>query len=387
MGRDKAPPSPANKCIMTRNLWRFWGILGPLAGFILGSITSKGGNLGFELSQYATVVGRDSGRQVLESPSGMPEVAVKTQPDHVQAPNFVQQTARIGTDLLPHLKDCDKPQSERTLQEMAEAYKPTKFYYYLHTNFDRFYPQYMEKYRTKYFRMLEIGLDTGSGSLLWLEYFPCVTLVGLEYNVGNTQNEGASRIQTIVGDQGNATFFRTDFLRETNGGNFDLVVDDGGHHYEQQRASYETLFELALNPGGLYIIEDIETSYWQKGRDLYNQKVSRGGMTEPDTIINRFKDVVHVINKKFHDNTFTVFGQVDQLIATICFGSNVVFIEKKTTEHCWNERPYIWPEYLAGPAKSQPVNANAGSLIHKFCKGIDIFQRDVRGRGRMRNGA
>jgi hypothetical protein len=388
MRRKVAFSPPSSISSVRGHLWRFWTIIGPLVGFILGAFISEGGNVGLLLSQYDIGSGRylKTDGLLTRPASTMPEVPTKTQDGLVHMPHFAHDTGRVGFDLLPHLKDCDKPQSTRTLQEMASVYQPTKFYGYLHANYDRFYPQYMDKYRTKYFRMLEIGLETGKGALLWKEYFPCVTLVGLEQDVSNTRNEGASRIQTIVGDQGNTTFLRTEFLRQTNGGNFDLIVDDGGHHYEQQRASYEALFEVALNPGGLYIIEDIETSYWQPGKDLYHRRISRGGMKEPSNIINQFKEVVHVINKKFHDNTFTVFGQVDQLIATICFGSNVIIMEKKTMEHCWNERPYMWPQQLndGSPAKEQPEDANAGSLIHKFCEGIDIFLRDAI--GQMRNG-
>jgi hypothetical protein len=294
--------------------------------------------------------------------------------------NVKVATLNKGVDLMPHLKDCDKPQSSRTLKEMALHYKPTKFYGYLHANFDRFYPQYLEKYRGKHFRMLEIGLDTGNGTLLWEEYFPCATLVGLEYNVDNTKNEGASTIQTIVGDQGNALFLQTTFLEKANGGNFDLIIDDGGHHYEQQRTSYEILFDKALNPGGLYIMEDVETSYWKRGTGLYGSPVTRGGRQEPLTIVNQFKAVVDVVNKKFHDNTYTVFGQVDHLISIIGFGSNVIFLEKKTLDHCLNERHYVWPDRLEGPAGLQPLTVNVGSLIHKFCAnaGINVCVRDRR---------
>ena len=68
-----------------------------------------------------------------------------------------QQENKVhSVDLLPHLRNCDKPQSELTLPELAQKYKPSKFFRYAHSNFDRFYPNYMEKYRTKHFRMLEI---------------------------------------------------------------------------------------------------------------------------------------------------------------------------------------------------------------------------------------
>jgi hypothetical protein len=197
-------------------------------------------------------------------------------------------------DLLPHLADCDRPQSPLSLQQLAQKYKPTKFVGYAHSNYDRIYPFYMERHRWKKFRMLEIGLDTGSGSLLWQEYFPCAELYGLEYNADKTKTSGASSIRTIQGDQGNQTFLEGDFLKQADGGRFDIVVDDGGHHYEQQATSYRVLFEKALNPGGLYIIEDIETSYWKKGKMAYGNPLSRGGQSEPETLVNQFKRLVDV---------------------------------------------------------------------------------------------
>jgi hypothetical protein len=214
-----------------------------------------------------------------------------------------------GVDLLPHLEDCDKPQSSMSLQQLATKYRPSKFVRYAHTNFDRTYPDYLEKYRTKKFRMLEIGLDTGNGTLLWQEYFPCADLYGLEYDVRNSQTDGALRITTVQGDQGNATFLETDFLRQTDGGNFDVIVDDGGHHYEQQVTSYRVLFDRALNPGGLYLLEDIETSYWKPGIVLYNQSITRGGHADPNTLINKFKSLVDV--GAFFFGVFLGFSFVD----------------------------------------------------------------------------
>eukprot|EP01060_Flectonema_neradi_P007930 TRINITY_DN15646_c0_g1_i1.p1 TRINITY_DN15646_c0_g1~~TRINITY_DN15646_c0_g1_i1.p1 ORF type:complete len:327 (+),score=51.49 TRINITY_DN15646_c0_g1_i1:34-1014(+) len=40
----------------------------------------------------------------------------------------------------------------------------------------------------------------------------------------------------------------------------DVVVDDGGHTMNQQITSFETLFPF-VKPGGLYFIEDLETSF------------------------------------------------------------------------------------------------------------------------------
>ena len=54
------------------------------------------------------------------------------------------------------------------------------------------------------------------------------------------------------------------------------------------------MFDKTLNPGGLYLLEDIEILYWKKGQDLYGHPVTRGGYTEPHTVINKLKHLVDV---------------------------------------------------------------------------------------------
>ncbi len=41
---------------------------------------------------------------------------------------------------------------------------------------------------------------------------------------------------------------------------FDIIIDDGGHTMNQQKTSFLNLISL-VRPGGIYVIEDLETSY------------------------------------------------------------------------------------------------------------------------------
>lgn len=62
----------------------------------------------------------------------------------------------------------------------------------------------------------------------------------------------------FTGDQADVGFLER-VVAETGGG-FDVVVDDGGHTMAQQRTSLEGLWR-AVRPGGLYVVEDLQTSY------------------------------------------------------------------------------------------------------------------------------
>jgi hypothetical protein len=48
------------------------------------------------------------------------------------------------------------------------------------------------------------------------------------------------------------------------GGNYDIIIDDGGHAYSQQKATFEVLWSQ-LSPGGLYYIEDLQVSSSKDG--------------------------------------------------------------------------------------------------------------------------
>lgn len=46
-------------------------------------------------------------------------------------------------------------------------------------------------------------------------------------------------------------------------GGIDIIIDDGSHINEHVIKSFSILFPL-LNMGGIYAIEDLQTSYWDE---------------------------------------------------------------------------------------------------------------------------
>ena len=125
------------------------------------------------------------------------------------------------------------------------------------------------------------------------------------------------RILVYMGDQANETFLRGIVRQE---GPFDIIIDDGGHTFQQQQVSFRHLFPL-LKPDGLYVIEDVETSYWHLDGGF-----EMGGIDSPRSTVNYFRDLVHGVNGEFSGR------RQGASIESIQFGQNWIGIKKRSFE-------------------------------------------------------
>ncbi len=107
--------------------------------------------------------------------------------------------------------------------------------------------------------LLEIGVQNGGGLWTWRKYFANGRIFGLDIDPECEKHAG-DRVRVFIGDQRDETLLRA--VNEAAGG-LDIVIDDGGHTMEQQRRSFEILFPL-LRENGIYVIEDLHTSYWPR---------------------------------------------------------------------------------------------------------------------------
>jgi hypothetical protein len=73
------------------------------------------------------------------------------------------------------------------------------------------------------------------------------------------------------------------WVNET-GGNFDFIIDDGGHKNTEQWLSFNYLFPSALKPGGVYFLEDLQVGrhhpYWAGGIPGTNGSVMVDALTD-----------------------------------------------------------------------------------------------------------
>jgi len=133
--------------------------------------------------------------------------------------------------------------------------------------FTPIYDLHFKKIRKQKLNFLEIGIGAGPSLKMWPQYFPFSSIHApdiLDYKEHETE-----RVKTYVGNQEDRDDLEA-MMEQV--GDVDIIIDDGGHVLGQQQVSFAYLFKY-LNPGGLYFIEDLHTSYWPHNefKDLYNQ--------------------------------------------------------------------------------------------------------------------
>lgn len=125
-------------------------------------------------------------------------------------------------------------------------------------NYTEIYSYYFHAIKDKPLKFLEIGIFEGGSVQLWEQYFKNAELHFIDVTLDGVRYSSTRSHYHIV-DQANVEQLQN--FVNTTGGKFDIILDDGGHTMEQQITSFTTLFPH-LNRGGLYIIEDLHTSYW-----------------------------------------------------------------------------------------------------------------------------
>jgi hypothetical protein len=200
--------------------------------------------------------------------------------------------------------------------------------------------------------MLEIGVENKYSINLWLEYFPNAFIYGLDINV----SEEGDKYKIFKADQSNELELLNvaSSIRSSLHNKLFLIVDDGSHIPEHQILSFNLFFDLLL-PGGTYIIEDIETSYWSKN-GIYSYKTNYG-YHHNNSVVEFFKLVIDDINALFLTNEnkemqkFIIqnklFENTRENISSITFSQNAIIITKKTEEQIkCTKKDYYWKQNL-----------------------------------------
>ena len=145
------------------------------------------------------------------------------------------------------------------------------------------YHRHFDRFRGRPVKLLEIGVYHGGSLQMWKHYFgPQARIVGVDINP-RCATLAEPQIAIEIGDQADRGFLRALAKRH---GPFDIVIDDGGHTMVQQQVSLEELYP-AVVADGVYLIEDMHTSYWSE---------FGGGFRNPYSFIELAKRLIDLLN-------------------------------------------------------------------------------------------
>ena len=106
-------------------------------------------------------------------------------------------------------------------------------------------------------KLLELGSATGASMRMWLEYLPQAHIWGIDmdaHSIKFCKDCPPDRL-TILHCNFRDLAMREAMLRAIPWP-MDVIIDDDGHHPEDQQSALAVLFPM-VRPGGLYVIEDM----------------------------------------------------------------------------------------------------------------------------------
>jgi hypothetical protein len=190
------------------------------------------------------------------------------------------------------------------------------------THYPEIYDRYFSRYRNTPVTMLEIGVFKGGSLELWRKYFgSAATIFGVDIDPACAEYVCAPN-QVRIGSQADPDFLNAVIVEM---GPPDIILDDGSHVGRHQEISFRTLFP-SLKYGGLYIIEDLHTSYWGGAFE--------GGYKCKGSAIELVKQMIDDMHGWYHKHDTITPAKTD--IGAIHMFDSIVIIEKAKRDAPFN---------------------------------------------------
>jgi hypothetical protein len=192
-----------------------------------------------------------------------------------------------------------------------------------HHDYCRIYEKYFEKWRDSPITLIEAGFGGyehfgrgGESIRMWQEYFTMANIVSFDLYPKDVDLYDSRRTSYYCGHQTDK-----EFLREmiSVSGHPNIIIDDASHINPLTIDTFTYLWPR-LKSGGIYVVEDLETSYWSAiasdGTDF------KGGENNPGAAMNYFKGLADSVNHWYS-------SVPDFDIEAIHFWRQIIFILKK----------------------------------------------------------
>ena len=182
------------------------------------------------------------------------------------------------------------------------------------------YDRHFSRFRGSDVHLVEFGVSHGGSLRMWKNYFGTqAKIFGIDINPHCKQLE-EEQVRIFIGDQEDPTFLK-ELAKQLP--RIDILIDDGGHTMRQQIHTFEEFFPL-VDRNGIYLCEDLHTSYWGE----YG-----GGYLEPGTFIEyskNFIDYIHAWHSRQTDGLSVT--EFTRSVHSLHFYNSILIIEKRPIE-------------------------------------------------------
>ncbi|MDC0518300.1 class I SAM-dependent methyltransferase [Candidatus Pelagibacter sp.] len=219
------------------------------------------------------------------------------------------------------------------------------------TTYFEVYDELFTKYRNKKIIFVEIGILSGGSLFMWRKFFgPKARIIGIDLNP-NAKKWEKYGFEIHIGDQSDVNFWKK-FKKKV--GSIDILLDDGGHKYEDQITSTECMLNN-IKDNGMIVVEDTHTSYMG---GFGNKKYS---------FINYIKNKIDKINYKFQKlnkknyeiNVWSI--KIYESIVALCINNKSKFTKSLIIKN--NGRDDKAEDY-----RNKKIKIHTDNFIYKFFK-------------------
>lgn len=187
-----------------------------------------------------------------------------------------------------------------------------------HKSYFEVYDAYFSQFIGKKITFVEIGIFSGGSLFMWRDFFgEEARIIGIDLD-GNAKKWEKYGFEIFIGDQSSELFWSNFFMEV---GEVDIMLDDGGHTYEQQIVTAISSMKN-IKDGGLFMVEDVHTSFMREF-----------GYPSKFTFMEWAKSKIVDINSRFKETNLKQTFFTKNVKSIHFHESIIVFSMNKNIEH------------------------------------------------------
>jgi cephalosporin hydroxylase len=212
----------------------------------------------------------------------------------------------------------DVQASGAVLRDYFENHEHRMIHKWMH--YFEIYERHFSQFRNQPISLLEFGVLHGGSLQMWKYYFGAqAKIYGADINP-RCAELAEDQITILLADQESRESLRN--ICNTLPP-FDIIIDDGGHTMLQQTTTFEEMWGQ-LKVGGVYLVEDMLTSYWPS---------FGGGYKNPVNFVEYTKNLIDQLHA-WHavPNSGLAVNEFTRTAFSLHYYDSVLVIEKRAMQ-------------------------------------------------------